>query len=55
MVAGLLLHPKRQFYTFITKFPGDILLTKTPAELPSPEQVFTETNRLVPLSIRMIR
>ena len=35
--------------TFITKIPGDILLTKTPDELPSTEQTFTETSRLVPL------
>ena len=34
---------------FITKIPGDTLLTKMPAELPSTEQIFTETSRLVPL------
>ena len=58
MVAGLLWHPKRQLYpqkiigiqfTFITKIAGDTLLTKMPAELPSSEQIFTETSRLVPL------
>ena len=60
MVAGLLSHPKRQFFppkvigihfTIITKIPGDILLTKMSAELPSTEQTFTETSRLVPLNI----
>ena len=59
MVAGLFSHPKRQFFppkiigihfTFITKIPGDTLLTKMSAELPSTEQIFTETSRLVPLS-----
>ena len=45
MVAGLLSHPKRQFYPsenfiFITKIPGDTLLTKIPAELPSTEKIF---------------
>ena len=50
MVAELLSHPKRQFYlSFITKIPGDTLLTKMAAELPSIEQIFTETGRLVPL------
>ena len=43
MIAGLLSHPKRQFYppennsihfSFITKIPGDTLLKKMPAELP---------------------
>ena len=29
---------------------GDILLTKMPAELPSTEQIFTKSSRLVPLS-----
>ena len=28
--------------------PGDTFLTKMPAELPSTEQIFTETSRLVP-------
>ena len=36
-------------FSFITKIPGDTLLTKTPAELPSTEQIFTETSCLVPL------
>ena len=36
-------------FTFITKIPGDTLLTKMSAELPSTEQIFTETSRLVPL------
>ena len=58
MVAEFLSHPKRQFYpsennrphfTFITKIPGDTLLTKMAAELPSTEQIFSETSRLVPL------
>ena len=59
MVAGLLSRPKRQFYSlennignhfsFITKIPGDTFLTKMLAELPSTEQIFTETSRLVPL------
>ena len=60
VVAGLLSHPKRQFYPpennrhssfpyYSTKIPGDTLLTKMPAELPSTEQTFTETSRLVPL------
>ena len=31
------------------KIPGDTLLSKMPAELPSTEQIFTETSRLVPL------
>ena len=35
--------------SFITKIPGDTLLTKMAAELPSTEQIFTETSRLVPL------
>ena len=35
--------------SFITKIPGDTLLTKMPAELPSAEQIFTETSHLVPL------
>ena len=59
MVALLFSHPKRQFFppkikgvyfTFITKIPGNTLLTKMPAELPSTEQIFTETSRLVPLN-----
>ena len=61
MVADLLSHPKRQFYpppppkiigihlSFITKIPGDTLLTKMPAELPSSEQIFTESSQLAPL------
>ena len=36
-------------FTFITKIPGDTLLTKMSAELPSTEQIFAETSRLVPL------
>ena len=35
--------------SFITKIPGDTLLTKMAAELPSTEQIFTETSGLVPL------
>ena len=31
------------------KIPGDTLLSKMSAELPSTEQIFTETSRLVPL------
>ena len=60
MVAELLSHPKRQFpilpkiigihFLFTTRIPGDTLLTKMPAELPSTEQIFTETSRLVPLT-----
>ena len=38
-------------FTFITKIPGGTLLTKMSAELPSTEQIFTETSRLVPLNI----
>ena len=59
MVAGLLSHPKRHSFIlpkiigihlrFITKLLGDTLLTKMPAELPSTEQIYTETSRLVPL------
>ena len=59
MVAVLLSHPKRKFYpsenwtgihfNVITKIPGGTLLAKMPAELPSTEQIFTETSRLVPL------
>ena len=37
-------------FAFITKIPGEILPTKTPAELPSTEQIFTETSRLVTLT-----
>ena len=37
------------YFTFITKIPGDTLRTKMPAELPSTEQIFAETNCLVPL------
>ena len=37
-------------FTFITKIPGGTLLTKMPTELPSTEQIFVETNHLVPLS-----
>ena len=36
-------------FTLITKIPGDILLMKMPAELPSTEQIFAESSRLVPL------
>ena len=36
-------------FTSITKIPGGTLLTKMPAELPSTEQIFVETNHLVPL------
>ena len=60
MVAGLLSHPQNGsfilpkiigvHFTFITRIPGDTLLTKMPAELPSTEEIFTETSRLVPLS-----
>ena len=58
MVAELLSRPKWQFYpseiigihfTFITKIPGETLLTKAPAELPSTEEIFTETSHSVPL------
>ena len=35
-------------FSYITKIPGDTLLTKMPAELPSTEQIFTETSLLVP-------
>ena len=58
MVAELLSHPKGNFilpkiigihFSFIMKIPGDTLLTKMTAELPSTEQIFTETSRLVPL------
>ena len=38
-------------FTFITKIPGGTLLTKMPAESPTTEQIFTETNRLVPLMV----
>ena len=49
MVAGLLSHPKRQFYPSENNIPGETLPTKTPDELPSTEQIFTEISRLVPL------
>ena len=58
MVAELLSTAKWQFhirennrlhFSFTTKIPSDILLTKMSAELPSTEQIFTETSRLVPL------
>ena len=41
-------------FIYITKIPGDILRTKTPAELPSTEQIFIETSRLVPLICRRV-
>ena len=59
MVAELLSTAKWQFhirknnrlhFSFTTKIPNDILLTKMSAELPSTEQIFTETSRLVPLN-----
>ena len=34
---------------FTTRISGDSSLTKMSAELPSTEQIFTETSRLVPL------
>ena len=34
-------------FTFVTKIPGDILLKKMAAELPSTQQIFSETSRLV--------
>ena len=50
MVAGLLLHLQLQFYPsennrhsfylYLTKIPGENVLTKMPAELPSTEQIF---------------
>ena len=58
-MAELLSHPKRQFdtpkiigiyFTFITKILGDNVLTNVSAALPSAEQIFTKTSRLVPLS-----
>ena len=58
MVAELSSHPERRFippkiigihFTFNTKTPGDNLLKKMAAELPSAEQIFSETSRLVPL------
>ena len=36
-------------FTCITKIPDDILPKKMVAELPSSEQIFSETSRLVPL------
>ena len=36
-------------FTFVTKIPGDTLLKKMAAELPTIEQIFSETSRLVPL------
>ena len=60
MIAELLSTAKWQFHTpennglhfsfTQTKIPGNILLTKMPVELPSTEQIFTETSRLVPLT-----
>ena len=41
-------------FTFITRIAGDTLLTKMPAELPSTEQIFTETCRLVPLLVHLV-
>ena len=58
IVAELLSHLKWQFYppennrhsSFLYyEIPGDTLLTKMPAELPSTEQIFTESSRFVPL------
>ena len=58
MVAGLLSHPNGGFiplkiigihFTFITKIQDDALIKKMPAELPFTEQIFTETNCLVPM------
>ena len=63
MVAEPLSHPKRQFYPpennlykfyLITKITGGTVLTKMPAELPSTEQIFTETSRLVLLEFTNI-
>ena len=34
-------------FAFVTKIPGDILLKKMAAELPSTQQIFSETSRLV--------
>ena len=36
-------------FTFVTKIPGDTLLKKMAAELPSTEQIFSETSSLAPL------
>ena len=38
-----------EHFSFTTKTTGDALLSKMPAELPSAEQIFAETSRLVPL------
>ena len=64
MVAGLLSHPLNDGFippkiicinfAFITKIPGDTLLTKMPAELLSTEQIFTKTSRLVSLTRNVV-
>ena len=61
MVAGLLSHPKwkfypsennrHSFYLYYENSRRDTLLTKMAAELPSTEQIFSETSRLVTLMI----
>ena len=40
-------------FVTIAKIPSDNLPMKMPAELPSTEQIFTKTSRLVPLSSRL--
>ena len=61
MVAELLSHPNSSFvppkiigihFSFITKIPGDTLVTKMAAELPSTEQIFLETSRFVLLETK---
>ena len=42
----------RIHFTVITQIPGDTLLKKMPAELPSTKQIFTETSPLVPLILK---
>ena len=58
MIDVQLSHPERQFYPFENnrhpfylyyEILGDTLLTKMQAELPSTEQIFTETSHLLPL------
>ena len=62
MVAELLSHLNGSFtlpkilgihFSFTTKIPGDTLLSKMPAELPSTEQILTETSRFGFFALRI--
>ena len=64
MVAGLLSHPKRQFldsenvkhsfYFYYENFRWNFTNENASWTVPSTEQIFTETSRLVPLNIELI-